>query len=219
MKYDPPIIIESTKPTAAIIWLHGLGADGNDFVPILPSLNCDDLNIRFIFPHANSQPVSLNGGYPCRSWFDIHALEIGAQEDLVGLQAASDYVVSLIESQVEQGIPPNRILLVGFSQGGALALFTGLSYHQTLAGVVGLSTVLAGSDVLQQQLPLKVSPSIWLAHGDQDNVVPISLGEHSRQQLDTWGLTVDWHVYPMAHTVIHPEIQSLSQFIRGRLDT
>lgn len=214
MKYDPPIIIEATKPEVAVIWLHGLGADGHDFVPIVPALQCEDLNIRFIFPHANTHPVSLNGGYACRSWFDIHALEIGAKEDLVGLQAAGDYVATLIDAQVEQGLSPDRIILVGFSQGGALALYTGLSYHQSLAGVVGLSTVLAGAQALQQRMPLQVSPPIWLAHGKHDDVVPLVLAEHSHQQLVDWGLSVDWQIYPMAHTVIESEIQALSGFIR-----
>lgn len=215
MKYEPPIIIERVAPTAAIIWLHGLGADGHDFVPIVPALKCDDLAIRFVFPHANEQSVSIHGGSICRSWFDIHALEMGAKEDLAGLQAASGYIVSLIEDQVEQGIPAHRILLAGFSQGGALALFSGLTYHQPLGGVLGLSTVLAGSRWLEtERTTANGKTPIWLAHGDEDRVIAPSLAEFSRDQLERWGYSVAWHLYPMAHTVIPKEIAEMSLFIR-----
>lgn len=215
MKYESPIVVEGVAPTAAIIWLHGLGADGHDFVPIVPALKCDDLAVRFVFPHACPQPVSIHDGSVCRSWFDIHALEVGAKEDLVGLQAASSYIASLIDEQVEQGIPAHRIILVGFSQGGALALFSGLTYHQPLAGILGLSTVLAGAGWLEtERTTANEKTPIWLAHGEQDVVITPSLAEFSRDQLEQWGYAVAWRLYPMAHTVIANEIAEISQFIR-----
>jgi len=141
---DPPIEIETgTAPTASVIWLHGLGADGNDFVPIVPELPLPDaLNIRFIFPHAPEQPVTCNGGYTMRSWYDIFSLEDFEHEDEAGLIASQQILTSLIENENRRGIPTQRIIIMGFSQGGAVALYTGLRHTQTLAGISALSTYL-----------------------------------------------------------------------------
>lgn len=215
MRFDAPHIVESNHPTTAIIWLHGLGADGYDFESIVPQLNLS-YPARFVFPHATVMPVTLNGGMPCRSWFDIRSLSRFEDEDIAGMNQTESYIRSLIQAQLDQGIPSNRIILIGFSQGGAMALYTGLRYDQPLGGIVGLSTLLAGSVALEtSQSSANQSTPIFLAHGTYDDVLPLTFALHSRQWLQERQYQVQWHEYAMAHQVQLEEINDLSRFLNS----
>lgn len=213
MRFDAPHIIENPLATSAIIWLHGLGADGYDFAPIVPELRMQ-YPVRFIFPHARVMPVTLNGGHPCRSWFDIRSLSRLDDQDIDGMNEADAYLRMLIQEQLDQGIPSERIILVGFSQGGAMAMYTGLRYDKPLGGIVGLSTLLAGDEVLESlRSPANQATPIFLAHGTYDDVLPLSFATHSLHWLREHGYAVEWHEYAMAHRVQSEEIQHLSQFL------
>lgn len=213
MQFDAPHIVEGKHPTTAIIWLHGLGADGYDFAPIVPQLNIL-YPVRFIFPHASVMPVTLNGGMPCRSWFDIRSLSRFEDEDIVGMNQTESYMHSLIQTQLDQGIPSERIILAGFSQGGAMALYTGLRYNQPLGGIIGLSTLLAGSVELETfRSSANQATPIFLAHGTYDNVLPFAFAMHSQQWLRERQYQVEWHEYAMAHQVQSEEIYDLSTFL------
>lgn len=209
----------STSPNASVIWLHGLGADGNDFVPIVPELQLPaSLGLRFIFPHAPVRPVTCNGGYSMRAWYDIYSLENFEQEDVAGLTASQQIINTLIQTENDRGIPTNRIILMGFSQGGALALFSGLHYPQALAGIGALSTYLPGRhsdaryiDPSNQQTP------IFMAHGLYDNVVRLEHGETSCAILKEWGCNVDWKTYSMEHAVCLEEISDIANWLVERL--
>lgn len=205
------ITIEPQTPAKkAVIWLHGLGADGADFEPIVPQLKQQDT--RFIFPHAPVRPITINGGMAMRAWFDIHGLDLESRVDWEGLEAAEQDIVELINQQIAAGIPSNQIYLAGFSQGGALALYTGLRFNQKLAGVIGLSTF------LPIQHPITCDPSnqdtpFFVAHGSKDNVVPVVFGNMITQWLQHKGYTVDWHEYKMAHQVCGEEITDLARWL------
>jgi phospholipase/carboxylesterase len=188
----------------AVIWLHGLGADGHDFEPIVPELKLPEvLAVLFVFPHAPVRPVTMNGGLPMRAWFDLAGLDLSAPVDRVGLDAARVAVEGLIRRENERGIPTERIVLAGFSQGGAVALYAGLSYSERLAGIMGLSTFLA--DDFEIHAANRKTP-VFMAHGLADNVVAFRFGEHTRDRLGARGQPVQWHGYPMAHAVCPAEI-------------
>ncbi len=215
---DQQVVLEPAEPAdAVVIWLHGLGADGHDFVPVVPHLGLPDaLAVRFIFPQAPVQPVTVNNGYPMRAWYDI--LAMGASRE-INEQTLFESVVrinQLISDQIESGISPARILLVGFSQGGAVAYESGLSYPQTLAGVAALSTYLATDPAARLQRAL--SFPVWIAHGTGDDVVPLNLGEQARQRLTELGLSPHWQTWPMAHEVVLDEIQALGRWISERFN-
>ncbi len=208
--------IEPKQPaTHAVIWLHGLGANGNDFVPIAPSLELpQSLACRFIFPHAPIRPVTLNLGRPMPSWFDIYGIDFEQKQDERGIQETSLALIKLIEQQQNQDIPSKNIILAGFSQGGAMALHTGLHYNQPLAGIVGLSTFLP----LHYQFGEKTASAnkktpIFLAHGTFDEAVKFEYGELTKQFLEQQQHPVDWHTYPIAHTVSSEEISDLGVWI------
>jgi len=198
-----------------IIWLHGLGADGHDFAGIVPEMVlADRSDIRFIFPHAPMQPVTLNGGMVMRSWYDIYGLEISSAEDEVGVKQGAESIRKLIEREQQRGIASDHIVLAGFSQGGALALYTALTHPQPLAGIVALSTYLPLTRQLTEQAGhLQQYPSIFQAHGDKDPVVDMALGEAACTTLKQLGNGVDWHVYPMEHSVSQDELQNISQWL------
>ncbi|HLR81576.1 MAG TPA: dienelactone hydrolase family protein [Paenalcaligenes sp.] len=199
----------------AIIWLHGLGADGNDFVPIVPELGLDDLNIRFVFPHAPVQPVTVNAGMPMRSWYDIYVADLVRREDAKGLRESQAQVEALISREIDQGIPSERIVLAGFSQGCAMTLQTGLRWSERLAGLVCLSGYLPLADVVDKERnPANQDTPIFMAHGTQDPVVPLQRGENSRKQLEKMGYDVEWHTYPMPHSVHPHEIRDIATFLR-----
>jgi phospholipase/carboxylesterase len=210
------LVVEPAQPAdACVIWLHGLGADGYDFVDIVPSLNLPQKNaIRFIFPHAPSRPVTLNGNMIMPAWFDIFALDLDAKFDEVGIAEAERLVQELIDQQIQKGILSTRIFLVGFSQGGALALYAALCSKITLAGVVGLSTYFPLQAARMQKKELMTAPlPIFLGHGLLDHIVPYWMGHQSLAWLEEKGYQPVWHSYPIAHTVSLPECQDLGQWI------
>lgn len=219
-----PVILETgNQPQHSIIWMHGLGADGNDFVPIVETLNLpDDLPIRFIFPHAPMRPVSINNGYVMRAWYDIKDPKLNQQEDEAGLSASRDSINTLIKQEEEQGIATENILLAGFSQGGAMALHTGLRYENKLAGIMALSCYLPLAQTLEQDIASglcthNASIPILMAHGAQDPIVPITLATTSKELLVKAGYTVLWKEYAMAHAVCADEIIDIGGWLQQTL--
>ncbi len=206
---DPPIEIETgITPSASVIWLHGLGADGNDFVPIVAELPLpDSLNIRFIFPHAPVQPVTCNGGYAMRSWYDIFSLDDFDREDEAGLIASRKILTSLIENENQRGIPTQRIIIMGFSQGGAVALYTGLRHTQPLAGIGALSAYLPLHKTIRDECSAENERvPVFMAHGLRDPVVKYEDGEKSCTLLKELNYDVHWKSYDMEHNVCNEEI-------------
>ena len=207
-------------PTAAVIWLHGLGADGNDFVPIVPELDLgtgkDAVGpIRFVFPHAPMIPVTINGGYVMRAWSDIVGTDIARREDEPGLRRSQQAVTDLIARERARGIAADRIVLAGFSQGCALTLLTGLRHGERLAGLVGLSGYLPLAEkTLAERSQANADLPLFLAHGRQDPVIPLDRALASRDALIAMGYDVEWHDYPMPHSVCAEEIAVLSRFLR-----
>ncbi|MFA6036722.1 MAG: alpha/beta fold hydrolase [Legionellales bacterium] len=200
-----------------VIWLHGLGADGYDFIPIVPELKLNDLAIRFIFPHAPTRPVTLNRGMQMPAWFDIHEISPAAKHDIKGIENAYQQISALIEDQHQQNIPYENIALIGFSQGGALALYTALRFPQPLAGVMGLSTYLPAIQSLKDAIQTPKPLPIFLAHGTHDPIVPIEAGHMTEELLTSQGYHVDWHTYPMAHQVCMEEITDIGMWLKGIL--
>ena len=207
-------------PRWSVLWLHGLGADGNDFVPILPELVRRDWPaLRFVFPHAPQRAVTINGGIRMRAWYDIVEADLRNRADLAGVRESVVQVEALLAREIERGIAPERILLAGFSQGGAVALTAGLAREQPLAGLVALSTYvpgLGGPDAPQATAAARAQP-VFMAHGSFDPVVPVFAGQASAQALQADGLCVDWHSYPMAHQVCAEEIRDLGDWLAVRL--
>jgi phospholipase/carboxylesterase len=202
-------------PRHAVIWLHGLGADGHDFEPIVPELGLTDSTpVRFIFPHAPVQPVTINGGMAMRAWYDITAMDLGSSVDAEGIARSEAHLQRLIRATVDSGIPPARILLAGFSQGGVIALHTGLPYRDRLAGIIALSTYVALPDQLRQSAgEANGDTPIFMAHGRYDPVIPLAMGERSRDFLITEGYPVQWREYPMQHSVCLEEIRDLADWL------
>jgi len=202
-------------PNAAVIWLHGLGADGNDFVPVVPEIvRRAERAWRFVFPHAAVRPVTINGGMRMRAWYDIISLDRKATEDEPGFRDSDAAVRQLISREVERGIPANRIVLAGFSQGGAVSLYTALRYPERLAGVMALSTYLPlAGRLAAERAPANEGTSIFMAHGLTDAVLPISMGLESRDRLKSLGFTIEWHQYPMAHAVCTAEIADIREYL------
>lgn len=203
-------------PAAAVIWLHGLGADGHDFEPIVPELvRPGERALRFVFPHAPIRPVTLNGGYAMRAWYDIIAIDRRAPQDETGIRASQAAITALIRRENARGIPSERIVLAGFSQGGALALFAGVRYPEKLAGIMGLSCYqLLGQSLATERLPVNQATPIFLAHGLEDPVVAPVLGEEARRQLEAAGYGVEWHAYSMPHAVCPQEVADIAAWLR-----
>lgn len=204
---------------ASVIWLHGLGADGYDFVDIPPMLDLPaKMGIHFIFPHAPVRPVSLNGGYKMRAWFDLYSLSPDAEQDAKGIYEAQKLINNIIDQEIASGIPADKIILAGFSQGAALALYAGLHYPQQLGGILALSgfLVLAGQTPLAKDSPNSKIP-ILLMHGQGDDVVPINLAETTRNKLLVSGFSSDFKVYPMGHSVCAEELQDIAKWLQGAL--
>jgi phospholipase/carboxylesterase len=214
---DMPACVEletGAQPTASIIWLHGLGADGHDFEPIVPELKLPSvLPVRFVFPHAPVRPVTLNGGMPMRAWFDIVKIGMHQPRDLAGMQASRVMLEALIARENARGIPASRIVLAGFSQGGAVALYTGLQYREKLAGIMALSTYLPLDGFEVQTDSANGRTAIFYAHGTQDPVVPLQLAVQTRDALSARGYTVLWHTYPMPHAVHPDEIADIRDWL------
>ncbi|MEO5627015.1 MAG: dienelactone hydrolase family protein [Dokdonella sp.] len=209
----------AANPRHAIIWLHGLGADGNDFAPIVPELVGHDWPpVRFVFPHAPVRPVTINNGMSMRAWYDIRGLAIADKQDEVGIRASIAQVDELIAREADRGIPTERVLLAGFSQGGAIALAGGVRHGSKLAGILALSTYLP----LEAMTAAECSSAnaglpIFFGHGSSDPVVPAALGISSRDALKQLGYAVEWHSYPMAHQVCAAEIDDVRAWIGSRL--
>lgn len=204
-----------TPHRCTVVWLHGLGASGHDFEPIVPELGIqDDLGIRFVFPHAPEQPVTINGGYVMRSWYDIKEMDLMRRADANGIRDSQALVNALLKQEMAQGIPAHRVVLAGFSQGGLIALETGLRFESPLAGVMALSTYLP----LRDEFPSAEesgngSVPIFYGHGDMDPVIPIEQGELSRRFLQQAGYTVEWHQYAMEHSVSLAEIRHIKDWL------
>jgi phospholipase/carboxylesterase len=212
----PRIELESgPNPTAAVIWLHGLGADGNDFAGLVPELNLSGCPpIRFVFPHAPSMPVTLNGGYVMPAWYDILGANLVARQDAAGIQKSEQSIKALLENEVARGIPYARIVLAGFSQGCAMALHTALRLPHPLAGIMALSGYLPLADrFAAERHSANAATPIFMGHGTMDPVVVIQRGEDTRQALVTLGYPVQWHTYPMQHSVHPREVADISSFL------
>lgn len=205
----------AADPRYSVIWLHGLGADGHDFAPIVPELAAADWPaVRFVFPHAPERPVTVNGGLPMRAWYDIASFDLLARQDEVGIRASIAAVDALIARENQRGVPAERIVLAGFSQGGAIALAAGLYYPKRLAGIVALSTYLPIADTLAaERSAANADVPIFQAHGTFDPVVIPPRGSDSRDRLQRLGYHVDWHSYPMAHAVCGEEIIDLRAWL------
>ncbi|MDH5821765.1 alpha/beta hydrolase [Luteimonas sp. RD2P54] len=208
----------AADPRWSVIWLHGLGADGNDFAPIVPELVRRDWPaLRFVFPHAPVRAVTINNGMRMRAWYDIREMDLANRADEQGVAESSAQVEALIAREVERGIPAARIFLAGFSQGGAIALAAGLRREAPLAGLIGLSTYVPAPQKAAAALaPAAPRQPVFMAHGSQDPVVPYAAGEHSAALLRRLGFAVDWHAYPMPHSVCAEEIGDLGDWLSAR---
>jgi len=201
------------NPQGSIIWLHGLGADGHDFEPIVPELRLPaDLSLRFVFPHAPVQPVTINGGMAMRSWYDIVSFDSEGRADRAGVLASSAVLEGLIAREIERGIEPGKIVVAGFSQGGAVAIHTALQTGHDIAGLMALSTYMALPDDAANAVSRKSLP-IFMAHGSFDPVLRMEWGRASADRLIEAGYAVDWHEYPMAHAVCPQEIADISNWL------
>ena len=207
------------KPLASVIWLHGLGADGHDFVPIVPELGLPtESAVRFVFPHAPMRPVTINNGMRMRAWYDIVSLSAAGPPDEAGIRASAALVERWIAREVELGVAPARIVIAGFSQGGAIALHAGLRHAERLAGILALSTYLPLHDRLAAEAaPANRDVPILMCHGREDPVLPMSLGTMSRDWLRALGYAVKWKDYRMQHQVCMEEIADISGWLQARL--
>jgi phospholipase/carboxylesterase len=204
------------NPVGSVIWMHGLGADGHDFEPIVPQLvRPDERPLRFVFPHAPVRPVTINNGYAMRAWYDIIGIDRQSRQDEAGVRGSDAAVRALIRRENDRGIPTERIVLAGFSQGAAMALFSGTRYPKKLAGLMGLSgyMVLAPTFDAERDNANQTVP-IFLAHGMEDQVVPLQLGEDTHQLLEATQYSVEWHTYPMPHAVCPQEVADIAEWLR-----
>ena len=212
----PAIEIETKpKPSHAVIWLHGLGADGNDFVPVVKEMRLPPLGIRFVFPHAPMRPVTINGGFVMRAWYDIPYQELGFKEDEHGLRESQKLIEDLIARETGRGIPAGRIVLAGFSQGGAMTLQAGLRHPKCLAGLLVLSAYLPMSPMIEvERNAASNSVPIFMGHGIADNIVPLALATMSRDALVKLGYEVEWHKYSMPHSVCPQELADIGAWLK-----
>jgi phospholipase/carboxylesterase len=217
----PAIEVETTNnPQFAVIWLHGLGADGSDFEPVVPELGLDDQpGVRFIFPHAPEMPVTCNGGYVMPAWYDIITLEKNSRRvDEAGIVHSRQSIRQLIEREIQRGIPCERIFLAGFSQGGAVAYTTALTYPEKLAGLIALSTYIPVQRLLvDEKTEANKAIPVFAAHGMDDDVVAPELGMAARDFLLEQGYSVEWHEYPMPHSVCLPEVKAIGKWLKARM--
>jgi phospholipase/carboxylesterase len=211
------IILEPDFPAdACVIWMHGLGADGNDFVPIIPELDLPRTHtVRFVFPNAPTMPVTINGGYVMRAWYDIVGADLDNRADEAGVRRSQSEINEIIADQRAKGISTKRIVLAGFSQGGVIALQTALRHPEPFAGVLALSTYLACRDTMgiEGTLANKATP-IFYAHGSMDPVIPMALAKRSKAELENHGYLVEWHEYGMPHSVCAEEVNDIAAFLK-----
>lgn len=213
-------IVTGPNPAAAVVWLHGLGADGHDFEPIVPQLGWQGApDIRYVFPHAPVRPVTINGGMPMRAWYDILSLTSARGHDREGVVTSVNQAAALVQREISRGIASERILVAGFSQGGAIALQLALRFPEKLAGVIALSSYLLFPDRIESQRHEANSRlPAFVGHGTLDPVVPIAMGEAAARQLEAMGHPVEWHSYPMPHSVSPEEIGHLSAWMEKHLE-
>ena len=214
---DPPVVVEPSKAaTAAVVWLHGLGADGHDFEPVAAELARGGLDdVRFVFPHAPVRPVTINGGMAMRAWYDIAGPELDRRADEEGVRQSAGIARALVDEQIARGIDGKRIVLAGFSQGGAIALFGGLRFPFRLAGILALSTYLpAARSLAAEAHPANRDVPIFLAHGSQDPVIALALSERSRAAMAELGYIVEVHTYPMPHSVCAEEVRDIANWLQ-----
>lgn len=210
----------ASAPRACIIWLHGLGADGNDFAPLIPQLGIvDELGVRVVLPHAPRRPVTINNGMVMRAWYDISGTDFRARQDDVGIRASEALLQGLIAREIEHGIPAERIVLAGFSQGGAIVLHTGLRYPQKLGGILVLSAYLPLAESLAaERSAVNTAIPLFQAHGGHDPVVPLPWAVQSRDYLQGLGYAVDLREYPMQHAVCPEEVEDIRKWLVKVLD-
>lgn len=217
---DAAVILEPQVPaTASVVWLHGLGADGYDFVPIVEELALPhSLPTRFVFPHAGHRPVTINNGFVMRAWYDIRGFGATSAEDEAGIRQADGIVRSFVEAESTAGIPSRRVILAGFSQGGAMALHTGLRYPHALGGILALSSYLPLRESLRAEASTaNRSTAILMCHGNRDQVVPEMAGKLSRDLLTSLGYSVQWKSYAMEHQVCMEEVSDIAAWLKDRL--
>ena len=208
----------AANPVCSIIWMHGLGADGHDFEPLVPELALSGMPaMRFVFPHAPVRPVTINNGYQMRAWYDISAIDRRAREDGAGIATSAAQIGALIRAENARGVATNRIVLAGFSQGGAMALHIATRHPEKFAGVIALSCYLPlAREFATDRSAANFTTPICMAHGTQDPVVPIALGEESRRILEGTGFRVEWHAYPMPHSLCEQEVADIRDYL-GRV--
>jgi phospholipase/carboxylesterase len=217
-QYEAPVeLCQTENPTASVIWLHGLGADGDDFVPVVEMLNLP--NIRFILPHAPYQKISMNNGYEMRAWYDLFGLQSKHPQDAAGIEKTQVYIESLIAQENQRGIANAHIVIAGFSQGGAIALHLATRQKQALAGVLALSTYLPLQDRLaSEKIEDSLNTPIFMAHGSFDEVITLERCQQSLSVLQENAYQIEWHEYPMAHSVHPQEIHDIRVFLQGVLN-
>ncbi len=204
---------------ATVIWLHGLGDSGHGFAPIVPELRLPDaLGVRFVFPHAPERPVTINGGMRMRAWYDIKSMDFDKRADLTGVRESAEQVEQLIEAEISNGVPPEKIILAGFSQGGVIALHLGPRFSKSLGGIMGLSTYMCQPELLADEAhPANQQTPVFMAHGEMDDVVPIAMGKTAYDTLAANQYNVSWQSYRMQHNVNMDEINAISQWLQARL--
>ena len=210
---EPPVVINNSNDcTTSVIWLHGLGADGNDFVPVINMLKLN--KVRFILPHALVRKITRNNGFEMRAWYDVFGLTIDSREDALGIRQSQLYVESLINAEISRGIPANKIVIAGFSQGGAMALHTALRFKQPLAGVIALSAYLPLQAALAtEKTPENQAIKLFMAHGSHDEVITMQTCQVSIKALQNEQYLIDWREYAMEHSVCTQEIEDIRQFL------
>jgi phospholipase/carboxylesterase len=218
VKIPECVEVEIGSPVASVIWLHGLGADGHDFEPIVPELRLPpEFGVRFVFPHAPVRPVTINGGMAMRAWYDIRTFDREGPQDEAGIRESATLLERLIERERQRGSEYERIVIAGFSQGGAIALHTALRFPRRLAGLMALSTWLPLAQAFREEVAensnLPRDLPIFMAHGSYDAVLPVTLGQASREALEHAGYAVEWHEYPMAHAVCAEEVAAIAHWL------
>ena len=221
MSFSPNAVVvqPSSSANGSVIWLHGLGADGHDFEPVVPHLDAALIKrTRFIFPHAPERPVTINGGYVMRAWYDVLDADIAHRADAAGVQESEQILRDYIDREVASGIPPERVVVAGFSQGGAIALHGGLRYPQRLAGVMGLSCYLPLPTAIAKGLaPANARTPMFMAHGTEDPVIPLAAGKQSCDYLKDLDYDIEWRTYPIPHSVCLEEIEDIGRWLCGCL--
>ena len=210
-----------SNPDFSIIWMHGLGADGHDFEPLVPELlETSTPSLRFVFPHAPLRPVTINNGYQMRAWYDIVGIDRRSAEDFTGIRESAGAVTALIRAENARGVASSRIVLAGFSQGGALALHLATRFGEKLAGVIALSCYLPlAKEFATERSSANLATPIFMAHGSEDPVVPFSMGDESRRVLEGTGYRVEWHQYTMPHSLCAEEVADLKKWLSKRVAT